>query len=80
MSFKFDVPKTKVTPPKPEKSVQSDARSDIENAPDYDWRTDPYYAEDAIRERMKAAKAEHLPVSVMDRKVEETVNGSLTIS
>lgn len=34
----------------------------------YDWRTDPYYDEDAIRERMKAAKARVLPVSVNDRK------------
>ena len=30
------------------------------------WRTDPRYNEDAIRERLKAAKAEILPVSVMD--------------
>lgn len=34
----------------------------------YDWRTDPYYDEDAIRERMKADKARVLPVSVNDNK------------
>ena len=39
-----------------------------EYEPGYDWRTDPYYDEDAIRNRMKSAKAEHLPVSANDTK------------
>ena len=34
----------------------------------YDWRTDPYYDENAIRERLQKAKAKALPVSVKDRK------------
>ena len=43
-------------------------RRECEFEPGYNWRTDPYYNEDAIRERMKAAKAEKQPASVNDRK------------
>ena len=32
----------------------------------YDWRTDPYYNEESIRERLKASKAKILPASVFD--------------
>ena len=39
-----------------------------ESEPLYNWRTDPYYNEESIRERLKAAKAKILPVSVNDTK------------
>ena len=31
-----------------------------ESEPEYNWRTDPYYNEESIRERLKAAKAKNL--------------------
>ena len=43
-------------------------RRECEFEPGYDWRTDPYYTESAIRERMKATKAKVQPVSVNDTK------------
>ena len=33
-------------------------RRPCEYEPSYDWRTDPYYDEEPIRERLKAAKPE----------------------
>ena len=44
---------------------------DCEYEPGYDWQTDPYYTEDAIRSRMKATKAKVQPASVSDRKDNE---------
>lgn len=41
-------------------------RRSCEYEPGYNWRIDPYYNEDAIRERMKAAKDKVQPVSVND--------------
>ena len=40
-----------------------------ESEPLYNWRTDPYYNEESIRKRLKAAKAKILPVSVNDTKM-----------
>ena len=31
-----------------------------ESEPEYNWRTDPYYNEESIRKRLKAAKAKNL--------------------
>ena len=42
----------------------------------HDWRTDPYYDADAIRQRLMEAKAEVLPVSVADRNEMSFPGGS----
>ena len=34
-------------------------RRTCESEPGYNWRTDPYYNEESIRERLKAAKAKN---------------------
>lgn len=70
MPFKFEVPRAekktnqRPTPPPETKPSGQNAtpnrdpyRRACEYEPGYNWRTDPYYDEDAIRERMKAAKA-----------------------
>ena len=44
-------------------------RRACESEPKYTWRTDPYYNEESIRERLKAAKAKIMPVSVNDTKM-----------
>ena len=59
------------TPPPENKtshSTRDPHRRACEYEPGYNWRTDPYYDEDAIRERLKAAKAAVLPTSANDRK------------
>ena len=53
---------------KPDTPTRDLHRRECEFDPGYNWRTDPYYSEDAIRERMKAAKAEKQPVNVNDKR------------
>ena len=48
-------PPTQITDP-----TRDPYRRPCEFEPGYNWRTDPYYSEEAIRTRMKAAKTEHL--------------------
>lgn len=54
--------------PPPEREVN---RRECESAPGYDWRTDPYYNEEAIRERLKAAKAKVLPIRINNTKEDQ---------
>ena len=42
----------------PEQNTRDPYRRACEFEPGYDWRTDPYYDEDAIRERLRATKAQ----------------------
>lgn len=71
MSFKFQV--TNFQAPKPgskptPQSKEDPYRRKCESEPGYDWRTDPYYSEDAIRERLKATKAQNERITQQARR------------
>lgn len=77
--FEYETPTIPAKQPPPEKEVSDTPvhsnhinrdphQRECEFEPGYNWRTDPYYDEHAIRERMKAAKAKVLPISVNDTK------------
>ena len=51
---------------KKRQTAENPHRRACESEQGYNWRTDPYYNKESIRERLKASKAKILPVSVFD--------------
>ena len=79
MQFNLKLPESTDQTPPPENEVpdppvnsngidRDPYRRACEFEPGYNWRTDPHYSEDVIRERMKAAKVEKQPVNVNDKR------------